>query len=367
MGSTPDIATIATMEVIDLNDQDLIDDCSEYINVSGTERQLFESRPLQPALEETFNDQDIISDKLVSRSIPSVSSTKKILENTRLEQRVPDSVTFKTASRREAHTESIEQRLSRIKCELEEIRKLQETVSDSESLQDVHYLEELHSQLLSVSQARLSNVKKRLPQQNTNVVLPNITIDESGAQRLLVLDQKIHELERIIGPPGNDEKSLITRLESLFRQVKLLNNDNERLGQFHERIIKINKFYEDSLVGRRSKVDPKLYDAMLERMTPHEMKVNELYKYHGLLEAYAPILPRLLDRIKYLSGINDSVGETYELARTLNVSMSDLQSQANKWEELLAQLENKLDQQSLDMERNVNYVDKKLSSLEAKD
>ncbi|CDF90493.1 uncharacterized protein ZBAI_06926 [Zygosaccharomyces bailii ISA1307] len=352
------------MEVIDLSSEDLVDDSSQYVDPSRIERQVFESHPMRSMIKGTSGKQHTDYHKINSQKIPNTISTRARLEKCQIEQRIPDRVIFDVVSKKEA-PESIEQRLSRIKNELDEIRSMQDHAEDSKTFQELQYVEELHSKLLLASQSRLSDLRKQFNlEPDTSIVLPRITLDSSDAQKLLTLDQKIFELERIVGPRGDDDRSLMTKLESLFRQVNLLNNDKDTLAQFQEKLNEINKSYEDSLIGRRSKVDSKLYDVMCDKMTSHEMKVNELYKYHHLLEAYGPIFPELLHRIKEISEISDHISETYELAKTLNNSISDLQVQANKWEAILERLEDKLDLQALEMEKNAKYVDEKLKSLD---
>ncbi|AQZ12203.1 JNM1 (YMR294W) [Zygosaccharomyces parabailii] len=353
------------MEVIDLTSEDLVDDSSQYVDPSRIERQVFESHPMRSMIKGISAKQHTDYYNINSQKIPNINSTRARLEKCQIEQRIPDGVIFDVVSKKEEVPESIEQRLSRIKNELDEIRAIQEHAEDSKNSEDLQYIEELHSKLLLASQSRLSDLRERFNLgPDTTIVLPRITLDSSDAQKLLTLDQKIFELERIVGPQGDDDRSLMTRLESLFRQVNLLNNDKDTLAQFHEKLTEINKSYEDSLIGRRSKVDSKLYDVMCDKMTSHEMKVNELYKYHGLLEAYGPIFPQLLHRIKQISKISDRISETYELAKALNNSISDLQVQANKWEVILERLEDKLDLQALEMEKNAKYVDEKLKSLD---
>lgn len=199
------------------------------------------------------------------------------------------------------------------------------------------------------------------------MVLPHFTLNFEDCKRLLELDHKISILEGKVGfsDDQEDDRSLVTKLEVLFRQIKILKNDSDTLSQFHEKLGEINKNYEDSLTGVKARGDTKLYDAIYGGMTTQETKVEELYKYHELLEKYGPILPQLLNRIKQISNMSDRVLESYEIARSLNSCVMDLQSQANKWENILNSLEQKLDQQELDLNRNASYVNKKIASLEA--
>lgn len=357
------------MEVIDLNSQNGKDESCEYVDLSHAETEVYESSPLKEAMKEVLDDQRVADNgfQVSSQNIPAIGSTRAKFENLHLEQNVNGPNVLK---RRSKMPESVEQRLSRIKDELEEIKAMQQTNNDFTSSGDLETLKGLHHHLQASSQDKTLELRQKLSGNRdvNNVVLPRLTINFEDSQRLLALDRRVSILERRIGLPndeGEEYKSLTTKLEVLFRQIKLLENDSDTLGQFHERLTQVNKSYEDSLAGRRARTDAELYDAISGGMTTQETKVGELYKYHGLLEGYGPILPKLLRKIKEINAITDKIRESHEIASSLNSSVMDLQSQANKWENILTVLDQKLDQQVIDMEKNASYTNRKLAQLEA--
>ncbi|GAV48902.1 hypothetical protein ZYGR_0N03070 [Zygosaccharomyces rouxii] len=357
------------MNVIDLSSQQVKDESCEYIDLNQAETEVFESSPLKEVVQNTVDEEQVpdYEPQINSQNIPAIETTRDKLGNLQLEQHVEE---YSAVNRREEIPESMEQRLLRIKNELEEIKALQELGHDSVNSQDLKMLEDLHHQLNSDSQSKMQGLRQRLSKETEAdaVVLPHFTMNFEDCKRLLEVDQRMSLLEGKVGSTldQEDDKSLVTKLEVLFRQIKILKNDSDTLGQFHERLAQINKNYEDSLAGRKARTDAKLYDAICGGMTMQETKVEELYKYHGLLESYGPIFPQLLNRIKQLSGMSDKILESYEIAHSLNSSVMDLQSQANKWENILNSVEQKLDQQEIDLNKNASYVNKRIAALENK-
>lgn len=355
------------MEFIDLSILPIKDESCEYIDLNQAETEVFESSPLKEVIQNTFDEEQVPNNesRIKSHNIPPIEPTRARLENLQLEQ---SNAEFRSVNRHKELPESLEQRLSRIKDELEEIKALQELEHDPVNSREVEMLENLHHKLYSASQSKIQELRQRLfRREGTDaLVLPHITIDFEECKRLLELDQKISKLERKVGFPNDqeDDTSLVTKLEVLFRRIKILRNDSDTLNQFHEKLSEINQKYEDSLTGGKARNDAKLYDAISGGMTTQETKVGELYKYHGVLESYGPILPQLLNRIKQLSSMSDKIFESYEIARSLNSSVMDLQSQTNKWEDILNSLEQKLDQQEIDLQENSNYIINKMASLE---
>lgn len=354
------------MEVIDLSGEQIKDESCEYLSLNQAETEVFESSPLKDVVQNAPDETLAPSHEpgISSGNIPPIRRTRDKLENLRLEGSSSDD--FMCLNRPKEIPESLEQRLLRIKDELEEIKVLQEVRNDSVDPQDFMILEDLHNKLASASRSRMQQLRQRLSEntETDSAVLPHLTMNFEDCKRLLEVDQRISTLEGKVGF-SDDDRSLMTKLEQLFRQIKLLRNDGDSLNQFHERLEKINKNYEDSLAGGKARNDAKLYDAICGGMTTQETKVEELYKYHGLLESYGPIFPQLLNRIKQLSGMGDRIFESYEIARSLNSSMMDLQSQANKWENTLNSLEQKLDKQDVDMRENFTYMNKRIAALEA--
>lgn len=142
------------MNVIDLSSQQVKDESCEYVDLNQVETEVFESSPLKEVVNNTLDEEQVPNNRsqINTQKIPPIEPTRARLEGLKLEQ---GSDECRNVDRRKEIPESLEQRLSRIKDELEEIKTLQELGHDSVKFHDLNMLEDLHQKLTSNSQSKM--------------------------------------------------------------------------------------------------------------------------------------------------------------------------------------------------------------------
>lgn len=357
------------MEFIDISaDDGNIDDLGE-IDTSGQE--VYECA----ALEEL--DQEDIQDKpsnyggsLDYESATPIKETRKMMEGPGLEKLMNNLVIANTSYNNPIAPESVEKRLLRIEKELEDISGDQLRDLSPQTAQKLKDTKGLYSQVSKAYKDRLGTIRKVLTEELEAdgelemISLPCIAFDTKDMRRLLNLERRVHNIETLVGPRELTDKSLATELGELAAQAKLIHNDSETLDQFHRRVQEIEKEYENSLLGRKSKDDRVLHRHAVDQMESQESRVNELYRYLGVLKKYGPILPQLTNRIKEINGISMQQTESLNIIRTIDVSIEDLQKQVQQWEEVTQTMEQKLTAQEVELEENIKYFNHTVAKLE---
>lgn len=362
------------METIDLSIQEGKLDYGELDALDTSGKEVFESYAADSIRSADCTEYiSIRKEQKKPDYIPSIGDTKRFLERKSLEGLVASSETSsRTFLKRNPLKELVEERLLRIKEELEEIGSFKETRLNAESIGESDSMGNLHYKLTKLTEERIDELKDKLLEKpnfsrsSSEVILPRIKVDISDLQRLLDLESRVYKLEEQVGPPENDDRSLMTKLNEIFRQINLLRNDNHVLGKFHRQLTEINSNYEESLLGRKAKMDPSLHNTSTHQMIRYESKIDELYKYHGLLQTYCPLFPKLTNRIRHINGMNTNVSECFELVKTVDFNISDLQDHAQKWEKITLDIEKKLNSQEVSIENNMTHIEQELERLEQK-
>lgn len=362
------------METIDLTIQAGKIDYEDLAGLDTSGKEVFESNAADSIISaECMDYMPRRKDQEKPDYIPNVSDTRCYLEREGLERLIISSETpNRTLLKGDPVKESVEERLLRIKEELEEISSFKETQLNAECIQESGSMSNLHDKLTKLTEERLDKLEDQLLEKpnfshsSLEVILPRIKVDNSDLQRLLDLESRVYKLEKQVGMSENDDKSLMTKLNELFRQLNLLRGDNDILDNFHRQLTQISSSYEESLLGRKAKMDPTLHKTSIHQIIKYESKIDELYKYHSLLQSYCPLFPKLANRIRHMNGINKTVSECFELVKTVDFYISDLQDHAQKWEKITLDIEKKLDSQEASIENNITHINQELKRLEQK-
>ncbi|AET39779.1 Jnm1p Ecym_4767 [Eremothecium cymbalariae DBVPG len=261
--------------------------------------------------------------------------------------------------------ETVEQKLARIKKELQEIELSKETVQHDDELNE---LVKLHSVLEQDRMVELKIIKNKLVLDDSEmdvVTLPRVTIDCRDSRRLVDLEGRIARIESLLGET-NPKKSIVTCINELFHKINLLEQNEPLLEKFDQNMKRISKEYEESIIGRRATKDPSLQKRIADDLKTTDSKVHEIYKSYNLLKRYSGVLPHIITRMKSLNDLHREVQDTSGMLQSFDQCISRLQTQTEKWEQLLDQLNKKLDQQEENFEKNKKSIQTWVESLEMK-
>lgn len=363
------------MDVIDLSitSENVIRQELAALDPSGEE--LFECSAIPEAdvaAESQDADTELVQDDILVNHTPAARRTRLSIEMAGQRRLVRNIAISHIPPGKRESPESMEERLERISRELQELSKQGPEELGARNTSGLQYTKSLHLKLTQVSSDRLSMLRSKLLREPCttdgaiDVSLPHLKLDGRDTRRLLELDRRISRLERVVGPTESLGKSLSTRLDEFESQCELLCRDSQTLEKFHKRLHDIEDDYQNSLLGRKSKNSATLFQRTKDGMVSEESQINDLYRFNDLLQAYGPILPRLTDRVRQISGIDDKVSECFELARATDSCIQDLQEQAQQWEQVTNDLEQKLATQEADLAKNREHFNQLLVDLERK-
>ncbi|QLL30238.1 hypothetical protein HG536_0A00550 [Torulaspora globosa] len=365
------------MDIIDLsitNESAIVDELAA-LDVSGQE--IFECTGIQE-VDDAVAPQEVITrqfsglNDVTNDRTPPVGHTKKQVEGSGHSGLARHMVISNMPQVRAAAPESVEERLERIGRELQELSDLECRKLGPRNSEELERTRNLHLKLTKMSTERLKEMKRSLFEEQEavneplDVTLPRVRFDAGDMQKLLELEGKLTQLERVVGPVASLRKPLVTQLEDLRSRSALLGRDSELLNKFHERLHEIEEDYENSLLGRKSRNAPSLYQDTKSKMFSYESRINDLHRFNDTLQVYGPILPQLADRVRQLSGIEGKLSECVGVAKAIDTCIAELQELAMKWERTNNRLEQKLSAQEIELAHNRQRFDELVANLEAK-
>ncbi|AGO10594.1 AaceriABR141Wp [[Ashbya] aceris (nom. inval.)] len=261
--------------------------------------------------------------------------------------------------------ESVDQRLARIGRELQEIALSQEA---EEHVDEAQELQEMYRALERERAQELGRVQARLqlgPSEEGAVRLPRVTLDAGDCERIVELERKIASLEASVGQTSST-KSVVTCVNELFHKVSLLENNEPLLEKFETSMKRISKEYEESIIGRRATKDAALQKHITDDLKTTDTKVAEIYNSYNLLKKYTGVLPDLINRVQSLNTLHREVRDAATTIQDFDQNVAQLNAQAERWDTLLTEMEEKLDLHEASFEKNKEDIFHWISALEAK-
>ncbi|CAI4048941.1 hypothetical protein SKDZ_13G4210 [Saccharomyces kudriavzevii ZP591] len=360
------------MNVIDLSDPAISVDYDSLIGINDEDSQgIFENEVKEDAQQEQREELFPTNDGLIVEPKRDVESLRRAIRDQLLfnvhRQRQSDCVEERRVISDEDN-ESRQQKLERIRQELEELR-----MEDSalETQKEIKELCNLQSKLAIESSSRLASLQRELIGEDKGqaaVTLPNILLDLATIKKLKNLDQKISEMERYVGAPKvpedrEDSKSVYSKVNELYRSIQLL-QDDEKLPKFQARLMELNKQFENSLLGKKMQRDLRLRDETMSKVIKPESKIREINSMYAMFRQYRDSLPLLADRMKSLNKMNNRVLEVYETTKGLDSQIASVREQEQLWFKTLNQLDKKFDEQEVKIRLNMDQIRRKIDSLE---
>lgn len=265
--------------------------------------------------------------------------------------------------------ESTTQKLARIQRELSELQSFDDTTLAEQ--EQINNLVSLHEKIETRSTERLNFIKSHWRDDDTgqtDVILPQLTFDFTHAHKFTKVEQKLAQIEEILGNKSavsEQQKTIVSAMNELYRQIKLLKNEN-LLSSFGEKLEQIYKNYEESIVGRKAMKDNTVKKALISELDSCESKVNKIYGSYELLQRYEEILPHVIKRMKTLSNMQFEVGKSVSTVKDLSLSVNSLKDQSSKWQEIIGRIEQKLDEQENQFTINKSEICAWLDAVESR-
>ncbi|KAM3165144.1 Dynamitin [Lachancea thermotolerans] len=260
------------------------------------------------------------------------------------------------------------QKLARIRRELQEIELSGE--SGEANSTELVSLRQLLDQLDSKAKSESQNIKQLLCESDKvreQVELPKINLELGLARRLAELENKVSKLESVLGLSGySSQKTITTTMDELYRQIKLLRNNDKLLNEFRSKLESISANYEKTLIARKASRNSSLQKQISSDLISSETKVSELYESFSILRRYKDVVPHITTRMKTLNSLHMEIGDCVSTVKTVDSSVKWMTDQNEKWQKMLIDMDEKLESVEKKAEANKQEVTKWLTNVESR-
>ncbi|KAK6891234.1 hypothetical protein K6H09_004713 [Candida tropicalis] len=337
---------------------------------------------IDQAGQEVFESSDVESELELPREVPAIEDVDESnidIQSSKdkfARSEILDSVTYDfsgNVSRLNGYhlnqvDETVEEKLSRISRELEEIK-----ISDKSptTTKQVYHFQEL-----------LNSLKKQQLHDSGNHIHPDyISIDsvfekivpsqESASvisteniQSLASLEERLNTIELSIGTE-NPSKPLNLAIRDLDRKISIIENPEYNFETIQSEINKLDKELET--LEMKCKV-LNLDEDILEKDTlpsavSNLVKIDEIYERLPIINQYNSLAPKLLSRLKTLSKIHHDLEGSVELSGSIDQVLKDIELDMRNWDQTLNKLNENLVNYEKNFDANSSSINERVNDL----
>ncbi|SSD59609.1 uncharacterized protein SCODWIG_01370 [Saccharomycodes ludwigii] len=241
--------------------------------------------------------------------------------------------------------ESLEQKMARIKRELE---SLSEIVGETK----ISSLLDLYNKLTINNNVEFTEIHNKIgfddnnedERELKNIKLPStIQFDYECTRIFSSLEKRVTKLEQLVGYDATmlkNHETITSKINTLYRKLELIeDNKQTMLDKFSERMKKLNTDYEDSLMRRSADINSEVEKDLKDKMVNREDKIDELYSFYQSVQNYDEVLPKLVKRLENLNALSMKLDDSSEVILSLNDKIEWLEEQCNAWQSTVEMLE----------------------------
>ncbi|KAI5969010.1 hypothetical protein CANMA_002006 [Candida margitis] len=315
--------------------------------------------------QEVFESSDVESDNnpapnedLVNEALPDVNlqDLQTRFADTKLANNDYDfsgNLLNKSWLQVDGRKETKQERLARIKRELEELQQEEETscpVTDA--------LLQQFNGLKSTSDKPSFPTEEEL-RINEILVPPPEPVNATPRQgaTLAGLENKLSQLEKQLGINNTLSHPVQHSINDITRKINIISHADYNIDAIKSKIETTGKEMEKLELNKR------LF-GWEDVPTPKQDKIDELYKLLPDLEKYCGKAPMILERLKSLNMIHNEVEESLNFTINLNQFISDLDRDMKQWNKSLDTLNRGLDVSKETFDTNRQSFQTRLAELE---
>ncbi|KAG7660898.1 uncharacterized protein J8A68_005573 [[Candida] subhashii] len=279
--------------------------------------------------------------------------------------------------------ETVDEKLSRIARELEEIKLEKDMMITPETTTETNKLLQLlnnlkkseppiRSEILSSEQLRIDGIFNQIKQQQD---VQSISRIKDGQEGLISLEDRLSSIEKLIGEDvllevGKKPISSIQKtLNDLERKISIVNNPEYNFENVTKQLDTLNKEMDKMEMRKKlfnltdiydiggskddnSKDDNSIIDSLVEKL-PEIKKNNE-------------IIPLILKRLKTLNNIHNDMNINVELSKNMDQIITDLKIDIKNWDNSINQIYENIENYSQNFENNSKAMQTRLEQLSLK-
>ncbi|RCK65191.1 Meiotically up-regulated gene 1 protein [Candida viswanathii] len=263
--------------------------------------------------------------------------------------------------------ETVEEKLSRITRELEEIKLQDDT---SKTTKQVNQLQDVLN-LLKNPQALENGTALRAECINIDSVFEKVisrqetSTKPQNLQNLVALEERLNAIEKSIG--NNDPtKPLNLTISELSRKIAIIENPEYNFEVIQSEINKLDKELER--LEMKKKVLFSFDGDGDDETTPSSVvstaiKLDDLYEKLPTINKYNAVAPMLLSRLKTLSKVHQDMETTIDLSGSIDQILQDLVLDMKNWDQSITKLNESLTSYEKNFEQNSTSLRERVSDL----
>lgn len=190
---------------------------------------------------------------------------------------------------------------------------------------------------------------------------------ELYTSRLIEADQRIAQLERIIGT-AKVESPLVLSVQECQQKLMLLTGSQKGLGAATAAIQQVTASLEQLRTVHQQLSQSMAYakDIDLPPQLVEVRKVDQLYEKLPALESQASLVPLILSRIKSLQAIHADARDAIDAIRDIDNTVQTLKTGMSEWMETLKSIETKIQDHINLSKKNQEQVESWVKNVESR-
>ncbi|RLV93519.1 hypothetical protein JA1_002275 [Spathaspora sp. JA1] len=266
--------------------------------------------------------------------------------------------------------ESVEEKLSRIARELEEIRSY-DAKDEGQFDKLIETFHELKSNRDTQQQPQFQDLSLDIEEE---IVVKNKDVGTANNfKEIIELESRVNTLETIVGQEAilnlesRPEKSIQYTLNDLERKISIINNPEYSFDKVKERITDLIKDSE------KLELSKKLMLNLAPGITPDKEqteetsnKIDELYTALPSLMENSAVIPLLIQRLKTLNIVHSELDSSVKLSGHVDQVLNDITMDMKVWNESIDKLQSNLQEYRENVNNNVNSINDRIEKLTLK-
>ncbi|CAH2353942.1 nuclear migration protein Jnm1p [[Candida] railenensis] len=291
--------------------------------------------------------------------------------------------------------ETVDEKLARITRELEEIKIASESEAiESDKNNEIEFLVGLVERLsdknktnedsneytkaietISPYSKRIKEVFELTSEQlsfKSSLVSNPATTGYVNPSAVLALEARIHDLETVLGSSEEGTRQSVQgQITELERKANLVYNPEYHTKKLSEEVEKLNANVERYLanrrlaqIGGRSVQGGSVVDQGQGGAEARNNKIDEVFSRIPDFDNVKAILPAVLARLKSLHLVHNELGACVRTVTELDKTLGGIETEMVKWNKSVNDVNEKLDKQELDFDRNKQIIEQWVKQLE---
>jgi len=242
--------------------------------------------------------------------------------------------------------ESLEERIRRLRDEIDEVRReVAAQGSDEDQIDDLeNALAALRVRQNNAAAAIVKQIGTKPAPTPSSTLALNLAPQHAESWELEKLEERITGMEDTLGLSVSAERSLLPAIDALEEKVDLLSRSPKELEEQIKRIKRIH------VEGAKNKDEGDAPFGTTDTL------IDSIYEILPSLEKMAPVVPAMLERLQSLRHIHEYAADSFDILKTVQHGQEKTDRNIHEWTESLVKLETKLDESEMRIQANVEHT-----------